>query len=313
VSVAKYHHINPRFVLKGFADANQRIRTIRLPDRKGHTSVIERTGGENHLNSIPGHPSGADVFERALGAGIETDVAILFERIVKGEWPLPEPDRDTLAEFVALQMLRGPERRRQMESAAGELFSKAVGQLGRKDFGRYASDTVGNELSDAEIDEMWAVVTSPHGFTIPRTARDHIEMMGEATGEVAGFLAYRPWTLVHFGDDLSLITSDSPVSLVAPEQTGPWMGVGVRDARLVVYPVTRRLGLVMRNPFDGRNPTDDLSDMNEKARSGALDDREPGNAQTARLLNACTAAHALNNVYHHPDDAEFVPSDFQEN
>jgi hypothetical protein len=313
MSVAKYHHINPRFVLSGFADANERIRTIRLPDRKGRTSVIERTGGENHLNSIPGHPSGADVFERALGAGIETDVANLFGRIREGEWPLPEPDRDTLAEFVALQMLRGPERRRQMESAAGELFSKAAGQLGREDFGRYASDTVGRELSEAEIDEMWALVTSPDGFTIPQTASDHIEMMGEATGEVAGFLAYRPWTLVYFGDDLSLITSDSPVSLVAHEQTGPWMGVGVRDARLVVYPVTRRLGLVMRNPFDGRNPTDDFSDMNEKARSGALDDREPGTAEIARLINACTAAHAVNNVYHHPDDAQFVPAEFQEN
>lgn len=311
MSTAKYHHINPRFVLAGFADENQRIRTIRLPDRKGYTSAVDRTGGENHLNSMPGHPSGPDAFEKALGAGIETETAVLFDRIVAGEWPLPQTDRDTLAEFVALQMLRGPERRRQMGSAAGELFSRAAGQLGREGFGVWASDAAGGPLGEDEIDQMWSAVMDPDGFSLPQTARDHIEMMGETTGEVAGFLAYRPWTLVRFSNR-ALITSDSPVSLVPHERIGPWMGVGVRNARLVLYPVTRRVGLVMRDPFDGRNQTEDLDALTEDARSGSLDDQTPGTARIAKTMNASTAEHAVSNVYHHPHDAEFVPLPFRE-
>ncbi len=311
MNVAKYHHINPQFVLRRFATVDERIRVIRLPGRTGYSSLVENTGGENHLYSIPEHPSGADVFEKALGAGIEGETSAIFDRVGEGEWPLPQDARDTLAEFVALQMLRGPERRRQMESAAGDILSKAAGQLSRDDFARWASDTAGRALTEEEVEERRASVFSPDGLTLPQTARDHIEMMGETTGEVAGFLASRPWTLVPF-TDRSLITSDAPVSLVAHKQSGSGLGVGVRTARLVLYPMSRSIGLVMRDPFDGRNPTDDLSNLVEKARSGVLDDRSPGTADIERSMNARTAAHAASNIYHHPDDAEFVPSDYRE-
>lgn len=311
MSVAKYHHINPQFVLRGFADEDARIRTIRLPERNGRTSRVENTGGENHLNSLPGHPNGSDVFEKALGAGIETETAGLFKRVVGGEWPLPKDDRDILAEFIALQMLRGPEQRRRMESTAAELFSKAAGQLGRDDFARWASDTAGRALSDSEIEELWSAVSQPGSFSVPYAARDHIDMMGEVISPVSGFLAARPWTLVQF-TDRSLITCDAPVSLVADERTLPWMGVGVSNARLVIYPMTRTIGLVMRNPFDGRNPLDDLDDLIEKARSGILDDRSTGTADTERTMNLYTAAHAVSNLYHHPDDSQFVPAAYRE-
>ena len=308
MSVAKYHHINPRFVLAWFADEDERIRTIRLPERTGRTSRVDKTGGENHLNSIPGHPSGSDVFERGLGEGIETETSRLFERIAKGEWPLPQTDRDTLAEFIALQMLRGPERRRQMESAAGELFSKAAGQLGRERFGEWATDTLEGTLTSAAIEELWLAVTSPDGFVLPQSARDHINMMGEVTGGVAGFLGYRAWTLVRF-TDRALITSDAPVSLVAHEQSGSWMGVGVQNARLVLYPMTRRIGLAMRNPHDDRHSTDELI---ARARTGVLDDEVVGTQREEQLINLWTALHAVGNIFHHPDDTQFVPVDFQE-
>ena len=114
MTVSKLHHFNPQFVLRCFADENGRITTIRQPERRSRTSRVRETGAENHLYSMPGHPHGSDVFEKALGAGIETETALLFERVVKGEWPLPQLDRDTLAEFIALQIIRGPEQRRLM-------------------------------------------------------------------------------------------------------------------------------------------------------------------------------------------------------
>ncbi|UAJ78033.1 DUF4238 domain-containing protein [Leifsonia sp. ZF2019] len=311
MSVAKYHHINPRFVLQGFADEGGRIKTVRLPERSSFISLVENTGGENHLNSLPGHPNGSDVFEKALGSGIEAETAELFERVVGGEWPLPKEDRDTLAEFLALQMLRGPEQRRLMQSTAAELFSTAAGQLGREDFARWASDTAGRPLSTAEIDEAWALVLEPDGFALSYTARDHIELMGELTSPVAGFLATRPWTLVHFAEP-GLITSDAPVSLVAHEQFGAAMGVGVATARLVLYPMTRTIGLVMRNPLDGRYSTHDLDGLIATSRSGALDDRSSGTQAMRKEFNVRTAANSVRNLYHHPDDSRSVPPAYRE-
>jgi len=130
MTVSKLHHFNPQFVLRCFADENGRITTIRQPERRSRTSRVRETGAENHLYSMPGHPHGSDVFEKALGAGIETETALLFERVVKGEWPLPQLDRNTLAEFIALQIIRGPEQRRLMESTASRLVKSAVAHLG---------------------------------------------------------------------------------------------------------------------------------------------------------------------------------------
>ena len=175
MTVSKLHHFNPQFVLRCFADENGRITTIRQPERRSRTSRVRETGAENHLYSMPGHPHGSDVFEKALGAGIETETALLFERVVKGEWPLPQLDRNTLAEFIALQIIRGPEQRRLMESTASRLVKSAVAHLGMDGMTRWASDTAGQPITDEEAEELLKLVTEDDGVVIPYTARDRIE------------------------------------------------------------------------------------------------------------------------------------------
>lgn len=308
---AKLHHINPQFVLRCFADENERITTIRLPERKSRTSHVRGTGAENHLYSIPNHPHGSDVFEKALGAGIETETARIFERVGRGEWPLLQGDRDTLAEFIALQLVRGPEQRRLMESTASRLVKSTISHLGMDGMRRWASDAAWRTITDEEATELLKLVTDHDGVLLPHTARDHIDMMGQVVGPVAGFIAARPWTLARF-TQRSLLTSDSPVSLVAYERSGPWMGVGVSNARLVLYPMTRRIGMIMHDPLENIGSDDDLIGLIARVRSGALDDDVAGTAYVEKLMNEYTAAHAVNNIYHHPDDVRFVPAEYRE-
>lgn len=306
---SKLHHFNPQFVLRGFADDGERITTIRLPERKSRTTRVRETGAENHLYSIPGHPDGFDVFEKGLGEGIEGETSNIFKSIADGVWPLPRDERDALAEFIALQTLRGPERRRQMESAATELWQKAAGQLGREGLEQAAADTVGRPLTEAESDELWASVTRTDGPPVAYTPRDHIEMMGEVTEPVAAILASRPWTLVRF-KQRALITCDSPVSTVLYDDSGPLTGLAF--AWLVLYPISRRTGLIMRDPMDGSGPDDDLDALIELAQSGALDDESVGTAAIEKMMNERTAAHAVSNLYHHPDDSRYVPSAYRQ-
>lgn len=305
---AKLHHFNPQFVLRGFADGGEQITTIRLPERKSRTTRVRETGAENHLYSIPGHPGGFDVFEKGLGEGIEGETSNIFKSIADGVWPLPQQERDTLAEFIALQTLRGPERRRQMESTATTLWQKAAGQLGRAGVEQAATDTIGRPLTQAESDELWASVTTTDGPPVTYTPRDHIEMMGEVTQPVAAILAARPWTLVRF-TRRALITSDAPVTSVPYEDSGSYTGLAF--AQLVLYPVSRRTGLIMRDPLDGSGADDDLDALIERAQTGALDDESVGTASLEEMMNERTAAHAVRNLHHHPADSRFVPPDYR--
>lgn len=310
MNTAKLHHFNPRFVLRGFADNDERITTIRLPERRSRTTRVRETGAENHLYSIPNHPSGLDVFEKRLGAGIEADTAEIFKRVEDGEWPLQPDERDTLAEFIALQVLRGPEQRRRMESAASGLYLRAAGQLGKKGLASWASDAAGRQVSEAEVDELWGSIVKAGSVPVSYTPRDHIEMMGEVTEPIAAILAARPWTLVRF-KQRALITCDAPVTAVPHEESGPFMGAGMATARFVLYPMSRRIGLIMRDPLAGNDSDDDLDHLIKQARSGALDDESVGKAAIEELMNEHIAAHAVNNIYHHPDDSLFVPQAFR--
>lgn len=307
---AKLHHFNPQFVLRRFADSAGRITTIRLPERKSRTTRVRETGAENHLYTIPDHPSGPDVFEKRLGEGIEADTAEIFTRVEGGEWPLPPDARDTLAEFIALQVLRGPEQRRRMETAASVLYLRTAGQLGKERLASWASNATGRRVSEAEVDELWGSIMKAGGAPISYTPRDHIELMGEVTEPIAAILAARPWTLVRF-KQRALITCDAPVTPVPYEECGPFMGVGIATARFVLYPMSCRTGLIMRDPLAGSGSDDDLDVLTMKTRSGSLDDELVEKAAIKELMNERVAGHAVKNIYHHPDDSLFVPQAFR--
>ena len=70
--------------------------------------------------SIAGHEDGPDVFEKLLSS-IEGEASRVFGHIADGTWPLEQEDRWTLAHFIALQAVRGPEQRRNMEHLAAQM------------------------------------------------------------------------------------------------------------------------------------------------------------------------------------------------
>lgn len=311
MNVAKLHHIVPQFVLRGFADDNQRITTIRLPARHARTTRLNKTAAESRLYSIPDHPHGSDVFEKGLAAGIEAETAVIFKRVLGGEWPLQGESRDTLAEFLALQSVRGPELPRQMGSMTAELFSKAMGQAGKEAMVEWASQGMRRELRREEVEELWAIVVDPGAVTIPYTPSEHIAMMGEVVEPAAAALASRSWELVFFGQD-RLITSDAPVTPIPHKSFGPFLGNGLATAASVLYPMSRLTGLVMHHPMNEADQKADLDSLIDRARSGESDYKSEGDAERAFMINGRVAQHAVSNIYHHPDDSRFVPEEYSE-
>lgn len=297
---SKRHHHVPQFYLKGFAESEQ-ISTVRLPGEHRYTNSVRKTAAENGFYAVPGHPDGADAFEKIL-SNVEGRTAGIFSTIEAGEWPLSPSDRADLAYFIALQVTRGPEQRRNMDQLAATMTRLEIGYGGKANVKAWARREHGVDLSDAEADELWEQATQPGGPPIKHTALAHIEQMMELVDTIHPSLTFRPWTLVRFSEE-SLITSDTPVVLVARESDGPYMGVGFMTARNILYPLTRKLGLVMGDP----EMAIDLGIPVELVRSSRFDTAMPGDTEIAEMFNTYIAGRASLTLFHHPKDGRFVP------
>lgn len=303
---AKRHHYVPQFHLRCFADEDT-ITTVELPGDRSYNQPVRKAAAENHLYSLPGHPDGADVFEKALSQ-LEGDVASIFDEIISGIWPLDEESRGTLAYYIALQMARGPEQRRNMESLARQMARMEIGYGGRAGVRGWAKKNLGLEVDAATAARLWDEAMAPEGPPITVSAAAHIEQTLELADSLHTYFSGRPWTLMHFETRL-LILSDVLVGLVRRgDDEDDWMGVGALTAWGITFPLTRKLGLLMNDPtylMDHDVPV-------EKTREGKFDFEQPGTTAMEKLFNEHTAAAASMRLFHHPHDARFVPDSLRE-
>lgn len=309
--IAKRHHHVPQFYLRGFADGEQ-ITTVRLPGDKRYTSSVRKTAAENGFYAVPGHQDGPDVFEKILGDA-EGEASVVFKKLEAGTWPLVLDDRVTLASFIALQVARGPEQRRNMQHLQAQIARLEVGAVGKAGVKGWAKRKLGLDLDDAAAELVWNQATGPEGPPVQVSALSHIRQMGEMVQGLVKYIAGRPWTLVRF-DKRSLITSDTPVALVPhpedddeDEEFTALRGVGFMTAWGITYPLTRKLGLIMSDPMVF---ADEVGV--ERVARGEMDKAQRGTTQMEKFINYSTTSSASLSLFHHPDDRRFVPDELPE-
>ncbi len=304
--VAKLHHTVPQFYLRGFADAAERITTVRLPGDRSYTQVVRKTAATNQFYSIDGHPHGSDVFEKAL-SDMEADAASVLRAIEGGAWPLSEEQRGALATFMAVQHVRGPDHRRTMGYLAATMTRLEVQVTGRENIQQWVRQRYGVEVDDDEAEDVWKEATQPGGPPIAIAPQEHIAQLVHLAAEIVPYILGRPWSLVRF-QRRSLITCDSPVALVRQPDDDPGRGVGFLTALAITFPLTRRLGLLM-------NDIRQLAEANipvERVHAGEGDGVESGTTVLQKLFNDKTVHSASEYIYHHPDDENVPPSPLPE-
>lgn len=298
---AKLHHTVPQFYLAGFAADSAQITTVRLPGEKRYTSRVRNTAATNRFYSIDGHPDGADAFEKALSL-LEGNAASVLRVIEEGTWPLSEEDRLTLATYMAVQYLRGPDHRRTLEYLAAQMTRLEVQFTGRDNVKQWVEKRYGVEVDDDEAETLWQQATQPSGPPITLAPIAHIEQIINGADELLPYIVSRPWKLVRF-DRRSLITCDQPVGLVPDADNKPWQGVGFATAWGITFPVTRKLGLVMSDV----TPMIEFRYPVERVRAGQLDSAESGTTAMEKFINESTIRSASEYLYLHPDDESFLP------
>jgi len=301
LSTAKRHHTVPQFYLRGFAD-EQQIATVRLPGEVRFVQSVRKAASETNFYAVEGHVDGPDVFEKLLSA-LEGEAAGVFEIIQGGRWPLEPEQRTTLAHFIALQAVRGPDHRRNMEHVVSQMTRLEIGAGGRAAVKDWMARNRGLDITDEQAGAVWEEATRPDGPPIRLSPIAHVRQMADLVDELLPYIASRPWTLVRF-DKRSLITSDAPVGLVPHPDSERWEGVGFMTAWGITYPLTRKLGLLMSDPmvFADIVPV-------EQVRAGQLDHAELGTTAMERFFNNLTVDAASEWLYHHPEDERFVPAD----
>ncbi|MDA4109730.1 hypothetical protein MHOL44478_21085 [Mycobacterium holsaticum DSM 44478] len=275
--------------------------TVRLPGDKRYPSRVKKTAAINHFYSIDGHPDGADVFERSL-SDLEGFAAEVIQAVIDGVWPLSEAQRAKLGLFMAVQFLRGPDHRRSLEYLAAQMTRLEVQVTGRDNIKQWVQKQYGVEVDDDEAEVLWQQATQPGGLPITLTPFGHIEQIITGAVDHVRYFISRPWKLVRF-HRRSLITCDSPVSLVPAADSEPWQGVGLATAWGITFPLTRQLGLIMSDV----KPMIEFDYPVQRVRAGGLDSVESGTVKMEKFINASTVRSASEYVYHHPEDEGFLP------
>jgi Protein of unknown function (DUF4238) len=123
-----YHYI-PQWFLRRFADENDRLVrvTLREPGRPSPPTAVRNVAAIRDFYTVEDDVVGPTVdLERAL-ANLDGEGVKPIERLATASpWFFPPStvDRALIARFVALQAVRGPKRRRQLEAMA-DFIAKA--------------------------------------------------------------------------------------------------------------------------------------------------------------------------------------------
>lgn len=287
---AKRHHVVSRFYLRYFADGADQITTVMLPgDRTFPQSIKDATVQTKFYTAIDRDGQPTDAAEQAFSA-IEAAAADVWRHVSDGAWPLPEEARTQMAEWIALQLLRGSRVRTSMNQLGTDLFQLQIMIGGRRRL-REALRQAG-EPHDAEtVTREWiSLFENPYEMEVH--ANHHLHHIAQLLPRVTSSLLDRWWILTVF-ERKSLATSDHPVHVVPnPDLTALGTGTGIENADAIHVPLTRRLSLSMH--LRATLPAG-LSHVNNDISS-------QGVAATALYSNSCTVNNARRMLFHHPED-----------
>jgi hypothetical protein len=291
---ARAHHLVSRFYLRHFANDQDQITTIRLPGDRVFTQSVNRASVENdYYTAIGNDGQETDAAERAFNE-IEGPASEAWRLVADGTWPLPPAQREIVAGWIALHLLRGARSRVAMNNIGTDLLNLEIIAGGTARL-RNALRDIGEPYDDESVANEW-VSLFENPLEVQVNANHHLNHVVRALPHVTQSLLDRWWVLTSFTRK-SLATCDQPVHVMPnPRDVARGLGTGIETADEIHVPLTRRisLGMVRR---------DALPSGLDRA---SADVRCAGVAKVALYCNSCTINSAWRMIFHHPDDQPLI-------
>jgi hypothetical protein len=222
---ARRHHLVSKFYLRHFADENETVATVLLPGDRRFPQSVHNASVENDFYTVTALDGPSDVAERAFSE-IEGPAATAWRQIAEGVWPLPAAEREAVAGWIALHLLRGSGARARMSDLGTDLLQLEIAVGGRARL-RDTLRELGEPYDDESVNREWISL-----FQEPLIARvnanHHLDHIARMLPRVTQSLLDRFWVLTSF-QRRSLATSDHPVYIKPnPGDVAVGLGTGSR-------------------------------------------------------------------------------------
>ncbi|WP_158543013.1 DUF4238 domain-containing protein [Phytoactinopolyspora halophila] len=286
-----------KFYLRYFANDNERVTTVMLPgDRTFPQSIGDASVQTGYYTVIDDKGRPSDAAEQALSL-VEAHAATAWREVAAGVWPLPDEHRESMAAWIALQLLRGTSVRDSMSELASHALLLEVIVGGRRKL-RDVLIAAGEPIDDDTVNREW-VELFRDPIRAEARAEHHMQHLARLLPRATQSLLDRTWLLTVY-ERKALATSDHPVYVVPNEEsTRMGMGTGIENATVIHAPLTRRHSLAMYQP----------SAVPPELTTRRRDIRWPGVTATALYSNSCAVNSARRFLFHHPDDAPLAGFD----
>ena len=285
---ARRHHLVSKFYLRHFADENETITTLLLPGDRRFPQSVHKASVENDFYTVTTLDGPSDVAERAFNE-IEGPAANAWRQIAEGVWPLPTAEREAVAGWIALHLLRGSGARARMGDLGTDLLQLEIAVGGRARL-RDTLRELGEPYDDESVNREWiSLFKDP--LVVRVHANHHLDHIARMLPRVTQSLLDRFWVLTSF-HRRSLATSDHPVYIKPnPDHVAVGLGTGIENAAEIHLPATRRhsLGMALRATLP--------SELRR-----ASDRHQSGTTAIALYCNSCTVNSARRALFHHPED-----------
>ncbi len=241
---SKRHHFVPQFYLRRFADGEGKLRIYRSgtalePIRSSVKDAAVRTGFYKIDMDGPGDPMQLE----AELSRIEGDAAGAIARICAGGFPPTDFDRGVLSVFMALQLTRTPEHRLVMEKQVDTL-EKVFYENMTPEWARQRLTEIGLDPTEESVAAIMDIAENPDQYVFSPDRNEFLQMMMGVALQIAPILEARAWRL-GISPGPGIVAGDhAPVRFTLPEARRPFLGIGLRDAQEVDFPLDRYHALV---------------------------------------------------------------------
>lgn len=273
---------------RAFANAKGAVRVVALDGSQDFTTGMKNAFVEGDYYTLSG-PDGQQehaLVERELYAEVESAVDATLRSLVAGRFPVSIDERVAFAEFMALQVTRGPHFRK-FADHMGEQLGKAL-QMGmamtpaqhweRKRAEWQADPEAGPEPPGPFTAEQADRLARGDLLTLRPSKGHTIRMSLVAVEQMTTIFSLMDWTIVAFPVS-SLFTAPLPVTYWRkPFRGHEHYGIGPVTADEVLLPLSPRRALLLTHP--ARKPQ--LESVMSR------DQTMPGREETARHINWLT-------------------------
>jgi uncharacterized protein DUF4238 len=290
----KRHHYVPRFYLKGFVGAKEKLFVVNRPTETTFRTAPDNVAGEHYFNRVEVDGIAPNAVEKML-AEFEGETAPALERIKAAKSLANEEDRAALVNLIAAVALRNPWRREAIsaiyEEAARRQFAAKFGTKEAWEKFVAESKAVGgwNEAAGVTFEDMQKA-SKDASIKIPKELNVAIEI--DHHDRLAELLWNRKWQMVVAAEGTGgFVTTDDPVCLRwinGQPHGGLSPGFNLKETEIIFALSTT---LALRGSFEGE------------------ENLIEADAATVATINSLIISNAQNQVYAHDHSFKFMRED----